>query len=128
MSFSEICNGKIYVVIQFSCQFMKSKDADAKKEQHKLNSIFALKIDTFQNSFAKAYNRKGRSFLEGQSCILSSVFVTRSKRHQYGFLAYLGQGQLQEWTEHSPTDFRKFETSRDNQKIISTSFEHLKNV
>ena len=36
------------------------------------------------------------------------------------------QGQLQEWTEHSPTDFRKFETNRDNQKIISTSFEHLK--
>jgi hypothetical protein len=30
------------------------------------------------------------------------------------------------WTEHSPTDLGKFETSRNNQKIISTSFEHLK--
>ena len=36
------------------------------------------------------------------------------------------QGQLQEWTEHSHTDLGKFETSRYNQKIISTSFEHLK--
>ena len=59
MSFSEICNGKIYVVIQFSCQFMKSKDANAKKEQHKFNDIFALRIDTFQDSFAEAYNRNG---------------------------------------------------------------------
>ena len=36
------------------------------------------------------------------------------------------QGQLQEWTGHSHTDLCKFEISRDNQKIISTSFEHLK--
>ena len=64
---------KIYVVIHFSCQFLKLKDANAKKEQHKFNGIFAQRIDTFQDSFAEAYNRKGRSFLEGQSFILSSV-------------------------------------------------------
>ena len=34
--------------------------------------------------------------------------------------------KLQEWTEHWGTDHWKFRTSRDNQKIISTSFEHLK--
>ena len=39
----------------------------------------------------------------------------------------VAQGQLQEWTEHSPTDIWKFETCRDNKKIISTSFEDLKN-
>ena len=38
---------------------MKSKDANAKKEQHKFNDIFALRIDTFQDSFAEAYNRNG---------------------------------------------------------------------
>ena len=31
-------------------------------------------------------------------------------------LIYLGQGQLQEWTEHSHTDLPKSETSRDIKK------------
>ena len=68
MSFSEICNGKIYVVIQFSCQFMKSKDANAKKEQH-FNGIFALRIDTFQD--LRPIIEKEGLFLEGQSFISS---------------------------------------------------------
>ena len=34
------------------------------------------------------------------------------------------QGQLQEWTEHSHTDFPKSETSRD----IKKSFEHHLNI
>ena len=41
-------------------------------------------------------------------------------------LVDLGKDKLQEWMEHWSTDFWKSETSRDNQKIISTSFEHLK--
>ena len=35
-----------------------------------------------------------------------------------------GQGQLQEWTEHSHTDLPKSETSRD----IKKSFEHHLNI
>ena len=42
------------------------------------------------------------------------------------YLEGLGKDKLQEWMEHWSTDFWKSETSRDNQKIISTSFEHLK--
>ena len=37
----------------------------------------------------------------------------------------LFKDELQEWTEHWGPDLWKFKTSGDNQKIISTSFEHL---
>ena len=53
----------------------------------------------------------------------ASRFVTR--------LVYMhtqkpDKDKLQEWTEHWGTDHWKFRSSRDNQKIIITSFEHLK--
>ena len=38
----------------------------------------------------------------------------------------LPKDKLQEWMEHWSTDFWKSETSRDNQKIILTSFELFK--
>jgi hypothetical protein len=51
------------------------------------------------------------------------MFVTGGEKcHE---IAGVTQGQLQEWMEHFPTDLGKLETSRDNQTIISTSFENL---
>ena len=38
----------------------------------------------------------------------------------------LYKDKLQEWMEHWSTDIWNSETSRDNQKIIWTTFEHLK--
>ena len=60
--------------------------------------------------------------------LLCSLDVQGKKKNLHillkGNYGYLNQGQLPEWTEHSHTDLWKSETSRDNQKIISTSFEH----
>ena len=47
-------------------------------------------------------------------CVLFPMHITYTK------------DKLQEWTEHWGTDVWKFRTNRDNQKIISTLFEHLK--
>ena len=66
----------------------------------------------------KSCRRLLKTVLQVETC-----FVTRRPAE---WLGNLMQGQLQEWTEYSHTDLWKFETSRDNQKIISTSFEHLK--
>ena len=61
--------------------------------------------------------------------LLDSETLTSSFKPQYvhqSLVVGSTKDKLQEWMEHWSTHFWKSETSRDNQKIISTSFEHLK--
>ena len=55
-------------------------------------------------------------------------FLARTEGINGNSYVFLSKNKQQEWMEHWSTDFWKSETSRNNQKIISTSYEHLKTV